>query len=489
MTLKNEYNQIAARTITYGSTDYDEFNYSTEKLDPTHYTWLKTSTPTFGGTRQLAHNHQQPRNQMVEPHVKNNRFSSVGEIQEVRKASDWENVGQERQGSASTRVLKAITKYFTVDGVRLDPEEEGAHISGWDPAYGTAANASTKTVSAQDLNWEPNIWAGQTMRIHSGRLAGERFPIEESTENSLRVSGYSVPGDKELAMQKGDRFSIGPGYATPFYYSRKNGEEGIWEWKNKNLQEERYGLYLYGLNDSIDTTEFLEENYNPALEVHVYNYDTETFEQLPLGEERYGAVSEKPYRYTSATGRYQYEKSDGVFCGIIGPEHISANGGVKIKIIPHNLENAKCSGFAWFDYVFLAPGAMNGKININTASERVLQAMKGITPALASNIEKGMDRDLRPNLKPYKNVSDVLDVKNMTPEIFTRIGNLITTRSDQFRVLVIAQTLEDSDGDGTYDGEQGDKILAQSELEKVVDRQELTDGDPATAQFKIISNQ
>jgi DNA uptake protein ComE-like DNA-binding protein len=489
MTLKNEYNQITARTVTYGSTDYNEFNFSTEKLDPTHYTWRKTAKPTFGGLKRLAHNHWQPRGDYVKPHVKNNRFSSVGEVQKVRKAQDWENVGEKQKGATSLDVLKAIAKYFTVAGERLDPEEKGVHISGWQPAFGRAANSSINTISAEDMQWEPNIWAGQTLRIHTGNLSGESFPIAASSEGALRVDGYSAPGRKELKVRNGDLFSVGPGYATPMFYTRRNGEEGIWEWKKKGLQENMYGLYLFGLNDSIDTTEFLEENYNPQIEVFVYNYDTETFEALPRPEERVVGRSGDPYMFVTGKDRHQYEKSDGVYCGLIHPEHISADGGLKLKLVAHNIDNEKCSGFAWFDYIYLAPGMVNGKININTASERVLQAMRGITPELANNIYNGIDHDRQPHLKPYKNTSDILNVRNMTPEVFSRVCNLITTRSDQYRVQAIAQTLDDVNNDGEYNSEDGDKVLSQSTIEKIVDRRELTDSDPETVSFRILGHQ
>jgi hypothetical protein len=273
------------------------------------------------------------------------------------------------------------------------------------------------------------------------------------------------------------------------FYTRRNGEEGIWEWNKKGLQKNVYGLYLFGLNDSIDTTEFLEENYNPQIEVFVYNYDTETFEALPRSDERVVGRSGDPYMFVTGKDRHQYEKSDGVYCGLVHPEHISADGGIKIKLIAHNTDNDKCSGFAWFDYIYLAPGMVNGKININTASERVLQAMRGITPELANNIFNGIDHERQPHLKPYKNTSDVLNVRKMTPDIFSRICNLITTRSDQYRIQAVAQTLDDVNNDGQYSLEDGDKVLSQSTVEKIVDRRELTDSDPETVSFRILGHQ
>jgi len=127
---------------------------------------------------------------------------------------------------------------------------------------------------------------------------------------------------------------------------------------------------------------------------------------------------------------------------MIHKEHISPAHGIKIKITSHNTDNAKSSGFAWFDYAYLTPGTVNGKININTASVRVLSALNSVSPKLANNIFNGVDNNGHKKLKPYKNIADVLDVNGITPEIFGKICSLITTRSDQFRILVVAESFK-----------------------------------------------
>ena len=481
MTLKNQYDQITARTVDYGSTKLGEINYSSEKVDPTHYTWIKSRKATFGGTERKARNHAQPRGNIIKPHVKDNRFVSVGEIQKVRKAEDWENIGMQKKGKPNTRTLKAISKYFTASGIRLDPEEEGAHISGWQPAFGVSKFSSAQKVSAENVKWEPGIWEKQFIRINSGNQKGEKYVIKSSTENSIAVAGYSNPSGKQLKVRAGDKFSVGPGYSTPMYYTRKNGDQGIWEWKNKGLSKNNYGLYLFGLNDSIDTTEFLEENNNAQLEVFAFNYQTHQFDKIPLPDDRSLKRSESAYKYVTHKNYHQYEKSDGVYCGLIHPQHISSDGGIKIKIVAGGLNNLKCSGFAWFDFAYLAPGEEPGKININTASERVLRALNGVSSTVAKNIYKGISRNGKEELKPYRNITDILDVKGMTPDIFSKNANLITTRSDQFRVVVVAQALDPH----KKEAENGNDFLAETKKEIIVDRSELTDDDPKSTQFKI----
>lgn len=482
MTLKNEYNQITARTVTYGSTRMQEIGYSTEKLDPTHYTWVKNPRPTFGGTERKARNHTLPRGSVVRPHVKNNRFVSVGELQLVRKAEDWQNIGMEKRGKATTRTLKALARHFTVAGVRLDPEEEGVHVSGWKKAYGVVRGSASGVVVAEQAEWEPNVWANQTIRFFSGPMKGESFRILSSTESGVRVAPYSTPGGKQLRVNRGDGFSVGPGYATPLFYTRKNGDEGIWEWKNKGLEKMRYGLYVSGLNDSITTTEFMEENHNAELEISVFNFVTQAYDVLPLAEERRATDMDDPYTFTSGVSKQRYEKSDSVYCGMIGPEHISVQGGIRLRIVARGLNDRRCSGFAWFDYAYLAPASVNGKLNINTASERALRALPGVSKKLAQDIYAGMARSDEATLRPYKNISDVLEVRGMTAEVFSKICNLITTRSDQFRVAVVAQALGDRNQDGKFDPAV-DVVKAETRREIIVDRSQLTDDDPMTGRF------
>jgi hypothetical protein len=484
MTMKNEYDQITARTIEYSSSKPDEINYSCVKYDPTRYTWLKSPRPTFGGTKARAINAAARNTGYNKPHVKNSRLASIGEIQKIRKSEDWKNIGMDKGGKGTTRTLKALSRYCTTSGIRLDPEESGVHQEGWRPAFGECEYDSVNALSVGGNVWEPAIWNQQRVRILSGPLKGEVFAVVSNTQNSVFVKGYSVPGGKQLSVSKGIKFSIGPGYNTPFYYSRDAGDEGIWEWRNKGLEQSYYGLYIFGLNDSIKTTEFLEENHNAELEIAVYNYETRAFDKLPLEGQRapHGA---DPYHFISDIARHQYEKSDCIFCGSIGPQHISPSGGVRLKLVPHSMNHPDCSGFAWFDYAYLTPGIIQGKININTASERVLMALKGITPEIAKHVRNRKLAGSDERLPSYSHIADLLDIEGITPEIYTRICNLITTRSDQFRVQVLAQSVIDRDEDGIINEQAGDQVTGSKLLEAIIDRQTFTDVNPDNGAFRM----
>ena len=187
---------------------------------------------------------------------------------------------------------------------------------------------------------------------------------------------------------------------------------------------------------------------------------------------------------TTKSDHHQYDKSDGFYCGQIHPEHISPSQGIKLKLVAHNTESEECSGFAWFDYVSLAPGIINGKINVNTASAQVLSALNGLTPKIARNLAAGSNASGQNKLKPYKNITDILDVNGMTPDLFRKISNCVTTRSDQYRIQIITEIIDDVDNNGIFNSDSGDKILAHIKRDVLADRSELTDDDPNTSMFK-----
>lgn len=480
-TLKNEYDQVTARMVDYGSVEENQIGYSMEKFDPTHHTWIPNSRPTISGTERLARNRRMPEHEAAMAYVKNNPFVSIGEIQRVRKASDWENIGMARGGQASVDILKAIGDYFSTYGHRMGVEEEGAHREGWRPAFGTVRSSQGNVLVATESLWQADQWRGHSLRITSGPLAGERFAVISSTANSVTVDGYSVPSGRTLRVEPGTTFTVGPGYATPFFYTTREGEEGIWEWENKGLEKIPYALYIYGLNDAIDTTEFLEENFNAQMEVSAFNFTTREYDTLPLPRDA-ARDADDPYARRGAR-RVRYEKSDSVYCGMISPDHISPRGGVRLKIRASQLNHPKSSGMAWFNYAYLTPAVTYGKININTASPRVLSALRHITPARAMDIYRGVDNFGNARLKPYRRITDLLDVRGITPAIFQDIVNLITVRSDQFRVTVRAEVFDDVSGNGRFDEENGDSILSSVDMDVLVDRSQLTDGNPDTSTF------
>ena len=487
MTMKNEYGQIAARTVEYGTLKPNELTFSTQKDDPTHYTWVKTSKPTIGGTQKDAENHNLRSKEESRAYVKNAPYATVGELRRVRRSGDWENIGTSSKIQEANRYMQAIAKSFTTYGVRMDAEEEGAHLSGWRPAFGTVAKSDAGRLQATESNWEPAIWNGQKLRISSGKQKDQVFVVKNSTASTITPDGYSVGAQDTLRVHKGDKFNVGPGYGSAMYYTRQPQDKGEWEWVEKGLTKQPYGLYIFGLNDSIKTTEFLEENHNARMKVEVFNYDTKDYEEFPRTNVKDKDIND-PYQIPIPR-HLQYNKSDGFFCGMIGPEHVSSKGGIKIRLTPSGLHDSDCSGFAWFDYAYLTPCSAQGQININTAPPRVLASLPGVTPKLADDIYKGIAQNGKTRLKPYKNITDILSVRGMSVERYGRMCALITTRSDQFRVRILAESLNDVDKDGEFDESKGDYVTSYTSQDVVVDRQALMDGEIGESSFRFLSRQ
>ncbi len=463
LTLKNEYDQVAGRLIQYGDPKKDVkrgdnwekyINWSVEKYDPTHFTWVENKKPTFGGTVLKARNKCLPKGKNVAmAHIKNGSFASVGEIKNVRKKEDWENIGDAKNRGDTIKTIQAVADFFTSSGMRLDAEDADAHLSGWKPAFGKSAFADTKGLTDINASWKKDMWKDQTLSILSGKNRGESFSVSGNNKNRLNVAGLSVPGRKKFYVGSDCEYSVGPGFSSSSYYCYENPEPAEWEWKNKRIPKSNYKLYIAGLNDGIRTSEFLEENHNARLNISLFNY--------------------KKKKYDVIADRKKYGKNDMLFAGDVLPEHISDSGGIKLKIIPSDLSGKYSSGFAWFDYAYITPLPVYGRVNINTASKRVLMALNKVDKKLANNIFLGKNTSGKNILKPYNSISDILYVKGITPDIFAGIANLITARSDQFNVYVLAERIKDVNKDGKFE-KNIDKILAVRKLRTLIDRSALT---------------
>jgi len=246
----------------------------------------------------------------------------------------------------------------------------------------------------------------------------------------------------------GDVFSLGPGYKNPMCFTQKSNQSGEWTWRGRVPVGTTCNLYIFGLNDSIDTTEFLEENYNASIDVEVWNYNTDQYDLL--------------------TERAQYGKSDCISVGIITPDYCSPDGDFRLRLIAHDIVNisevekqgigisdvqTRRAEYAWFNYAVITPVPVEGRVNVNTAPARLLASVPGITPAVAGNIEAGIDSNGSASLKPYRRLGDILSVKDMTVDMFEHCANLLTVDSTAYTVEIEAQTVSDANENGVYDSD------------------------------------
>jgi len=482
LTLKNEYDQVCARTVDYGKVTTMEFGVTTEKIDPTKNTWVKRKNGSIGGTEKEAKNQAMQSRRDNKFFIKNGPFCGIGEARNVSTGNDFERLGGSGDISKGISALGSLSKYMASSHVRLESCIGDVTRDGWKQAYDEVTGSSLRAVQGKTGGRKLNKWTGHTLRFLTGPLRGEKYPIISNSKSTFQISEKttkeiprSAPNRKSLKPNKGDKFSIGPGYATPMCYTRKSGESAVWTWKNAILYPGTYDLYIYGLNDAIDTTEFLEENNNASIDVEIWNYKTKKFNVLKK--------------------RGKYGKNDSFNAGKIKPENISGNGSIKIRLTAHDVierntedktgkamvgTGGKQTGIAWFNYAVVTPVPVPGRVNINTASQRLLASLPGIDSKLAKNIYDGLDKRDKKTLKPYNNLGDILKVKNMTLDIFERCVNILSLDSTFFTVQIEAQLLKDhppltdnksnNQGNGYYQQElKPDAVLASRTKRFVID--------------------
>jgi hypothetical protein len=264
-------------------------------------------------------------------------------------------------------------------------------------------------------------------------------------------------------------FTVGPGYASPLCYTRRSNDEGTWTWRNRVAVPGNYDLYVFGLNDAINTTEFLEENYNGSIDVYVWNYRTEVYDKL--------------------CERQRYGKEDAFYAGRVSEAHASPVGDFRLRLVSHDVSeddapgaddsgvtqvSRQRTGYAWFNYAVLAPVPVFGRVNVNTASERVLRSLPGVDKELAAMIARGVDANGRATLKPYRQLGDLLKVKGLTLEAFARFVNLVMLESYTYTVAVEAQSF--SRAAAETDQLTDENVAAQQSMRYIIEMQKNSDG-------------
>lgn len=118
-----------------------------------------------------------------------------------------------------------------------------------------------------------------------------------------------------------------------------------------------------------------------------------------------------------------------------------------------------------------------GRININTADVYTLQTLPETDLSIAQSIV---------NLSvttPYTSVSDLLNVPGMTFSQYCKIANLVTVRSDSFRITVVGQNIRDVNGDGSFDST--DIVLGEKKCTASVYREIISDQTQIPSGIKV----
>ncbi|RJP72084.1 MAG: hypothetical protein C4532_06570 [Candidatus Abyssobacteria bacterium SURF_17] len=130
-----------------------------------------------------------------------------------------------------------------------------------------------------------------------------------------------------------------------------------------------------------------------------------------------------------------------------------------------------------------------GRINVNTASRQVLQGLRLMLPDPDDSSQEASNSPARAeyadaiirarNIEAFKSIGDLYRVSGLlvgtspndfyafTPEVFSNISSLITTRSDVYKIIVLGQGAVDENGDGII---QDAEVTSQKKLEMIYQR-------------------
>jgi hypothetical protein len=233
--------------------------------------------------------------------------------------------------------------------------------------------------------------------------------LEKTVDNfviaALRIEAEGHGVDGELAAwQETTRTTP----LTNWYVSTVAGDEGVWHFERRDgIRNGLYNLNIYG-------------NYNEALSI---------------------AIKRKDGTWTGYSPPISPDSNNSIRYGLVDIGGDSADATAE-NMLDIKIQNVSDAGTAAFDHIVLSPSAETyGRVNINTASPAVLQALPGVTENVANDIYSSAE-------KPFGDqfgLGDILHEQVLHPnyneraKIFKMISNLITVKSDIYEIIVTAE--------------------------------------------------
>jgi len=289
--------------------------------------------------------------------------------------------------------------------------------------YDTEVNIKNKNFSS----------IGEIAFIPLGTESWKAMPLEDVAKiaDRLTVFGVRLEAENHIVKDLEGGWKVVQRAApfTDWCESGKKDSIGAWKWDVKDrLKNGYYKLKIFG-----------EESEAIAVSMHLAN-DT----------------------WTAFTPGLTPGPDGGIIFG-----NIEIGTGSAISTPSNTLEikvkNASETDAAHFDFIRLDPeNNLYGRININTASKKVLSALPGVDDAIADNIinnrvfgnKNGLNLGIGDLIATGALGSSDADKKNR----FKQISNLVTVHSDCYRIIVTGQILEKG------------KVLAEKKIWVVFER-------------------
>ncbi|MDP2981338.1 MAG: type II secretion system protein GspK [Candidatus Omnitrophota bacterium] len=289
--------------------------------------------------------------------------------------------------------------------------------------YDTEVNIKNKNFSS----------IGEIAFIPLGTESWKAMPLEDVAKiaDRLTVFGVRLEAENHIVKDLEGGWKVVQRAApfTDWCESGKKDSIGAWKWDVKDrLKNGYYKLKIFG-----------EESEAIAVSMHLAN-DT----------------------WTAFTPGLTPGPDGGIIFG-----NVEIGTGSAISAPSNTLEikvkNASETDAAHFDFIRLDPeNNLYGRININTASKKVLSALPGVDDAIADNIinnrvfgnKNGLNLGIGDLIATGALGSSDADKKNK----FKQISNLVTVHSDCYRIIVTGQILEKG------------KVLAEKKIWVVFER-------------------
>ncbi len=261
--------------------------------------------------------------------------------------------------------------------------------------------------------------AGEIAFVSSGLEEWQAMPLEDISKIADRLTVFGLRLEAEghivTGSEGGWRIAQRASPLTDHFESGDVDSVGMWRWKEKQgLKDGYYTLRIFG-----------EEEEEIQVSVHLAD-ETWTPFTPPLTPGPDGSI---------------------LFGNIeigTGNEVSTPSGVLELEI-----KNASKTGSAHFDFIRLDPvNDIDGRININTASKKVLSVLPGVdeavTESIVDNRVYGDKNGLRLGTGDLI-FSDALGSSDSEKKkIFKQISNLITVHSGIYRIIVTGQVMEDS---------------------------------------------
>ncbi len=288
---------------------------------------------------------------------------------------------------------------------------------------------------------------GEIGFVSSGLKEWDAVPLEDVSKIADRLTVFGirleaedhiVPGSEgawkmvQRASPLTDHFENGEAAESEEDDEEEEGEGdsvGVWRWEEKDgIRNGYYTLRIFG-----------EEEEEIAVSLHLAD-DTWTAFTPPLSPGPGGSV---------------------LFGNIeIGTDSEVSTPSNELEL---KIKNVSKTGGAHFDFIRLDPvNTIDGKININTASKKVLSALPGIDEGIADDIVA--NRIFGDNNGLRLGIGDLISTDALGREDedkrdrFRQISNLVTVHSDVYRIIVTAQTLDE------------DRVLSEKKIWVVFER-------------------